>query len=69
MIIIHKYMTEDLKLGGSELLVYAEIASNINDNNECIKLQPTIAKDTGLSLKTVYRALQSLLKKNLISAM
>ena len=53
-------MTEDLKLGGSELLVYAMIASNLNEYNEFIKLKATIAKDTGLSERTVLRCLNEL---------
>lgn len=66
MFTVHKYMTEDLKLGGSELLVYADIASNINAQCECIRLQQTIAKECGLSLITVKRTVDSLAAKKLI---
>lgn len=66
MIIIEKYMTEDLKLGGSELLVYAMIASNLNEYNEFIKLKATIAKNTGLSERTVLRCLNELKNKKYI---
>ena len=66
MFTVHKYMTEDLKLGGSELLVYADIASNINAQCECVRLQQTIAKECGLSLVTVKRTVDSLAAKKLI---
>ena len=66
MIIIERYMTEDLKLGGSELLVYADIVSNLNAANEFIKLQPALAADCGLSIKTVYRSLKILEDRKLI---
>ena len=60
MIVIERYMTEDLKLGGSELLVYADIVSNINACNECVKLQKTIAADCGITVKTVYSCIKRL---------
>ena len=66
MIIIEKYMTDDLKLGGSELLVYADIASNLNAANEFTKLQQTLASDCGLSVKTVQRTLKILQERKLI---
>lgn len=66
MIIIEKYMTEDLGLMGSELIVYAEIATNLNEYGEFIKIKSAIAKDTGLSEKTVQRAIIALKTKKLI---
>lgn len=67
MIIIEKYMTEDLNLTGSELVVYADIASNLDEKGEFCKTQRSIAKDVGLSIKTVQRAIYGLKEKKLIS--
>ena len=67
MIIIDNYMTEDLGLGGSDLLVYGDIVSNMNSYNECLLSQQMIAKHTGLSVKTVRRTIGNLKAQNLIS--
>ena len=63
MIVINDYMIQDLKLRGNELLVYAEIASNLNKVGEFQKTYKTIMKDTGLIQRTIERSLDSL-KKN-----
>lgn len=66
MFVIDSYMTEDLKLSGNELLVYAYICSNLNGSNECYKLQKTIAKNCGTNERTVLRAIKSLEEKKII---
>lgn len=66
MIIIEKYMTEDLGLVGSDLVIYADIASNLNEYGEFIKTKAVIARDTGLSEKTVQRSIISLRDKKMI---
>ena len=60
-------MIQDLKLRGNELLVYAEIASNLNKVGEFQKTYKTIMKDTGLIQRTIERSLDSLKKKKLIN--
>ena len=66
MFIIENFMTEDLKLSGNELLVYAYISSNLNGSNECYKLQKTIAKNCGMNERTVLRVIKSLEEKKII---
>lgn len=66
MFVIDSYMTEDLKLSGNELLVYAYICSNLNGSNECYKLQKTIAKNCGTNERTVLRAIRSLEEKKIL---
>ena len=67
MIIINNFMIEDLKLKGNELLVYGEIATNLNEAGEFQKTYKTIAKDTGLCKRTVERVLIALNDKKLIN--
>ena len=68
MYIIEDYMTKSLKLGGSELLVFAVIASGLDSTRYFTKTQPYIAKMTGLSLCTVHRAIKSLEQKRIIGS-
>ena len=63
---IYGYMLEELKLGGSELLVYAILNAFSRGNSSYYGSQEYLSRLSGLSISTVKRALNSLLDKNLI---
>lgn len=64
--IVYDFMVDELKLDGSELLVYALIYSFTNAGSECYGTLEYIAKRVGASRTTVYRALKELAKKKYI---
>lgn len=65
MIKIEDYMIKDLKLGGTDLLVYASLLSYM-DKGFCNMTQNQIAADVGLSVRTVARSILKLKNQNII---
>ena len=65
MIKIEDYMIQDLKLGGTDLLVYASLISYM-DKGFCNMTQNQIAADVGLSVRTVARSILKLKNQNII---
>ena len=67
MIVINNFMIEDLKLSGNELILYAEIASNLNSTGQFQKTYKTMVKETGMTKISVERTLKKLTEKKLIN--
>lgn len=65
-IVIFSFMITDLKLKGSELLVYALIYSFTQFQQVCFMKPETMAKCLGLSRSQIYRALDALGHRNLL---
>lgn len=65
-IVVFSFMIKDLKLKGSELLIYALIYSFSQFDQVCFMKPDTMAKSLGLSRSQVFRAISSLSKRRLI---
>lgn len=66
-IIIHDFMTENLKLSGNELLVYAVIFTYFsNTNTEFTETRETLSKLCGCTVHTIQRTLNKLVGNNLL---
>ena len=63
---IHRFMTEELRLGGSRLLVYALIYSFTAAEGSFFGSRGYIARACGISVKTVDRALKELVTLKLL---
>ena len=63
---IHRFMTEELRLGGSRLLVYALIYSFTVAEGSFFGSRGYIARACGISVKTVDRALKELVTLKLL---
>ncbi len=63
---VYNFMVDELKLGGTTLLVYALIYSFTNAGGDCYGSLDYIAERVGASRTTVYRALNELTEKNYI---
>ena len=61
--IVYDFMVEELKLGGSTLLVYALVYSFNKAGGDCYGSLEYIAERVGASRTTVYRALKELVRK------
>ena len=60
-------MIKELELKGAELLLYAYVASNLNDAGVFQKNYYVIEVDTGLTIRTIQRAFNALSQKKLIT--
>ena len=67
MIIINRFMIEDLKLKGNDLIVYAEIVTNLNAAGEYQKTFKTTCKHVGLTQRSVERIFIKLQDMKLIN--
>lgn len=53
-------------LSTREIAVVLALAGRVDENNECVVTQHTIASDSGCSVSTVHRALTDLEHKGLV---
>ena len=65
-IIVYSFMIKDLKLKGSELIVYSLIYSFSQFGQRCFMSPENIAFELGLSRSQVFRAIKSLRANGLI---
>ena len=65
MIKIEDYMIKDLKLSGTDLLVYADLISHM-DRGYCNITQEQIASEIGAGLRTVNRSIALLKSRKII---
>lgn len=65
-IIIYSFMIKDLKLKGSELLVYALIYSFCQFGQHCFMSPERISLELGISRSQVFRSLKTLFGKGFI---
>lgn len=65
-IIIYSFMIKDLKLQGSELIIYALIYSFCQFGQSCFMRPDKMAIELGLSRSQVFRSIKSLLAKGFI---